>query len=231
VTDDPAIAEALSRVGAALERTRAVGRQLIGLQLDDARELATQSGCHLRVVRRDGKGLAVTADLDTSRINVETEDDVVVMSSSGYWAAASTAGVPIVYPRGRTGLGRHGPPRPLDLGCRLDRTRTNGSNETTDQKVGHPVAPGVGLAGTGDQERYRSDGFAARAARFGSRQWRGPARGSRSAGDDLTQRLKRTQPHGSKPCPQLASNAGKPPSPGGISWHFLATVGPAENNR
>jgi hypothetical protein len=51
--------------------------------LDDARELATQSGCHLRVVRRDGKGLAVTANLDTRRINVETEDDVVVMSSSG----------------------------------------------------------------------------------------------------------------------------------------------------
>jgi hypothetical protein len=51
--------------------------------LDDARELATQSGSHLRVVRRDGKGLVVRADLDTSRINVETEDDVVVMSSSG----------------------------------------------------------------------------------------------------------------------------------------------------
>jgi hypothetical protein len=83
VTDDPAIADALSRVGAALERTRAVGLQLVGLQLDDARELATQSGCHLRVVRRDGKGLAVTANLDTRRINVETEDDVVVMSSSG----------------------------------------------------------------------------------------------------------------------------------------------------
>jgi len=36
-----------------------------------------------RVVRCDGNGLAVTADLVTNRINVETEDDMVVVSSSG----------------------------------------------------------------------------------------------------------------------------------------------------
>jgi hypothetical protein len=83
VTHDPRIAEALENVGMALERTRAVGRQLIGLQLEDARELATRSRCSLRVVRRDGKALAITADLCTNRINVETEDDIVVGSSSG----------------------------------------------------------------------------------------------------------------------------------------------------
>jgi hypothetical protein len=32
-------------------------------------------------------------------------------------------------------------------------------------------------------------------------------------------------------CPQRAPNAGKPPSPGGISWQLLATAEPAENSR
>jgi outer membrane lipoprotein SlyB len=68
---------------AAAERTRAVGGQLVGLHLHDANELAARSGCRLRVVRRDGKGLVVTAELDLSRINVEIEGDIVVESSSG----------------------------------------------------------------------------------------------------------------------------------------------------
>jgi len=67
----------------ALERRAAVGRQLIGLHLDDARELATRSGYRLRVIRRDGEGLVVTADLDTGRIDVEIEHDIVVGPSAG----------------------------------------------------------------------------------------------------------------------------------------------------
>jgi hypothetical protein len=83
VTHDPEIAEALENVRTSLDRTRAVGRQLIGLHLEDAQELATRLRCRLRVVRRDGKALAISADLCTNRINVETEDDIVVESSSG----------------------------------------------------------------------------------------------------------------------------------------------------
>jgi hypothetical protein len=64
------------------ERTQAVAHQLVGLHLHDANELANRSGCHLRVVRRDGTGLTVTADLDARRINIETEGDIVVGCSS-----------------------------------------------------------------------------------------------------------------------------------------------------
>jgi hypothetical protein len=68
---------------AALERTGAVGRELVGLNLHDANDRAARSGCHLRVVKRDGKGLTVTADLRMNRINIETEGDVVVATSAG----------------------------------------------------------------------------------------------------------------------------------------------------
>ena len=69
--------------GAALERTQAVANQLIGLNLHDANQLAAGSGRQLRVVKRDGKGLTVTADLTTNRISIETEGDIVVAASSG----------------------------------------------------------------------------------------------------------------------------------------------------
>jgi hypothetical protein len=77
------IPESLHYLRAALERSHAVGQRLIGLHLEDARELAARSGCHLRVVRRTGPGSIVTAELDWNRFNVEIEDDVVVYSSSG----------------------------------------------------------------------------------------------------------------------------------------------------
>jgi hypothetical protein len=83
MTDDSAILEALAPIRAALERTRAVGRQLVGLNLHEANELATRSGCRLRVVKRDGKTLIVTADLATNRINIETDGDVVVETFAG----------------------------------------------------------------------------------------------------------------------------------------------------
>jgi hypothetical protein len=70
-------------VRAARERSQAVARQLVGLHVHDANVLANRAACHLRVVRRDGTGLTVTADLDAGRINIETEGDIVVGCSSG----------------------------------------------------------------------------------------------------------------------------------------------------
>jgi hypothetical protein len=52
MTDDTRIPEGLEYLRVALERTRAVARQLVGLHLHDADELAARSGFHLRVVRR-----------------------------------------------------------------------------------------------------------------------------------------------------------------------------------
>ena len=83
VPDDARIPEALEWVRAALESTQAVADQLIGLNLHDANELAAQSGRQLRVVKRDGKGLTVTADLATNRIGIETQGDVVVAAHAG----------------------------------------------------------------------------------------------------------------------------------------------------
>jgi hypothetical protein len=83
VPDDARIPEALDGLRAALERTQAVADQLIGLNLHDANQLAARSGRQLRVVKRDGKGLTVTADLGTNRISIETEGDIVVAASSG----------------------------------------------------------------------------------------------------------------------------------------------------
>jgi hypothetical protein len=83
VPADARIPEALDGLRAALERTQAVADQLIGLNLHDANQLAARSGRQLRVVKRDGKGLTVTADLGTKRISIETEGDIVVAASSG----------------------------------------------------------------------------------------------------------------------------------------------------
>jgi hypothetical protein len=83
VTDDPAISEAFVRMRAALERTRDVAHQLVGLNLHDANELAARSGCQLREVKRNGKGGPITADFCTNRVNIETEGCVVVEAFVG----------------------------------------------------------------------------------------------------------------------------------------------------
>lgn len=83
VTDESRIPALLDQLRLAAERTQAIGRQLVGLNLHDANELANRSGCQLRVVRRDGRGLTVTADYRVRRINVETEGDIVVGTSTG----------------------------------------------------------------------------------------------------------------------------------------------------
>jgi hypothetical protein len=51
------------------------------------------------------------------------------------WHSISPPPVPIVYPRGRTGPNRRRLTRLPDLRERLDRTRLDGSDEPTDQKV------------------------------------------------------------------------------------------------
>ena len=78
VTDNPWPAD-LGHIPATMERTHAVGRRLIGLHVHEARDLATRSHCHFRVVT----GSIQTAELDMRRINVRTEDDVVVGFSTG----------------------------------------------------------------------------------------------------------------------------------------------------
>jgi hypothetical protein len=83
VIDEPRIPEWPEELRVARERTQAVARQLVGLNLHDANELANRCGCHLRLVRRDGKGFTVTADLHARRINIETEGDIVVGTSTG----------------------------------------------------------------------------------------------------------------------------------------------------
>jgi hypothetical protein len=45
MTDEPRISEFLAQMRSARERTSEVGRQLVGLTLHDASELAAQSGC------------------------------------------------------------------------------------------------------------------------------------------------------------------------------------------
>jgi hypothetical protein len=77
VTHDPLPAD-LDHLRATLERSRAVGRQLLGLHVEDARELASRSHRLVRVVPRSGPGSTLTLELDTNRINVRTEDDIVV---------------------------------------------------------------------------------------------------------------------------------------------------------
>jgi hypothetical protein len=78
VTDNPLPAD-LDHIRVMLERTHAVGRRLIGLHVDDARKLATQSNCHFRVVTNP----IMTAELNMRRVNVRTEDDIVVDFSTG----------------------------------------------------------------------------------------------------------------------------------------------------
>jgi hypothetical protein len=78
VTRDPWPA-GLDHIRATLERTHTIGRRLIGLHVDDARELATRSHCHFRIITAPIR----TAELDMRRINVRIEDDIVVDFSTG----------------------------------------------------------------------------------------------------------------------------------------------------
>jgi hypothetical protein len=71
----------LERLGADSERTQEFARQLVGLNLHDADHLADRSGYRLRVIRQSGKGLPVTADYVSNRINIEIEDDIVVSAA------------------------------------------------------------------------------------------------------------------------------------------------------
>jgi hypothetical protein len=50
----------------------------LALRVEDARELAARSQCLVRVIRRDGTSMPVTLALAPHRIDVATEDDIVV---------------------------------------------------------------------------------------------------------------------------------------------------------
>jgi hypothetical protein len=51
--------------------------ELIGMNIDEARQAAADHGCEVVVSVEDGKGLPVPIEVDPERIFVYTEDDVV----------------------------------------------------------------------------------------------------------------------------------------------------------
>ena len=63
--------------GSAGERERFDASRLVGKTVPKARAMAGRHDCLLRVVRRDGVWLTVTADLLTNRINVAVRDGIV----------------------------------------------------------------------------------------------------------------------------------------------------------
>jgi hypothetical protein len=75
-------------IGPARRRAEGVARQLVGLSGKEARELAAQSRCTIRAVRVDGRSLVVTADYAPHRIDVATQDGVIVDVLSPRVAAA-----------------------------------------------------------------------------------------------------------------------------------------------
>jgi hypothetical protein len=79
---DPRSQEIVDRLeamfGPARRQAEAVARQLIGLSGKEARELAARSKCTIRAVRVDGRSLIVTADYAPHRIDVATQDGVIV---------------------------------------------------------------------------------------------------------------------------------------------------------
>jgi hypothetical protein len=50
----------------------------LALRVEDARKLAARSQCLVRVIRRDGTSSPVTLALVPHRIDVSTEDDIIV---------------------------------------------------------------------------------------------------------------------------------------------------------
>lgn len=50
---------------------------LVGEPLASAQRVAKRHGCYVRVVKRNGKALAVTSDLVLNRINVVVDDGLV----------------------------------------------------------------------------------------------------------------------------------------------------------
>jgi hypothetical protein len=53
-------------------------REMIGLDLDAAKDLAAEHGCEVRVSERDGEGLLVTSDSRFDRVDVAVEGEEVI---------------------------------------------------------------------------------------------------------------------------------------------------------
>jgi hypothetical protein len=64
--------------GPAQKRAAAVASELVGLSGKEARELAARSRCIIRAVRIDGRSLVITADYAPHRIDVATEEGIIV---------------------------------------------------------------------------------------------------------------------------------------------------------
>jgi hypothetical protein len=62
----------------ARRRAEVVAQQLVGLSGKEARERAARSRCTIRAVRIDGRPLIVTAEYAPNRINVATQDGIIV---------------------------------------------------------------------------------------------------------------------------------------------------------
>lgn len=67
-----------STVEPARRRAEEIAQRLVGLSGKKARELVAQSRCIIRAVRIDGRPLIVTADYAPNRINVGTQDGIIV---------------------------------------------------------------------------------------------------------------------------------------------------------
>lgn len=77
VNDDPKSVTCTGDPGGLLDATK-----LVDLELEAAEMAAQAVGCSVRVVIEDGEGLARTEDFRPDRVNVETEDGVVIAIES-----------------------------------------------------------------------------------------------------------------------------------------------------
>lgn len=68
---------------AELKATAAYCQTLVGLPEADAQSRAEADGYRWRVVKRDGEGLPVTADLITNRIDAEIDNGKLVACTAG----------------------------------------------------------------------------------------------------------------------------------------------------
>ncbi len=66
-----------------MARTNARSRELLGLTVDKATQLATGWGYQVRIVREDGDWFVLTMDLQSRRINLEIENGLVVQAGAG----------------------------------------------------------------------------------------------------------------------------------------------------
>ena len=60
-----------------------VAKNLIGMDLDKAKEKIKKAGCDFRLVEYNGKALIVTNDFNPKRINLRIDQEVVIDAYTG----------------------------------------------------------------------------------------------------------------------------------------------------